>query len=493
VLAQDIYFQLKDDYRVFFSRITLEDKLGQEYEPYIFSALNSAKIMLVVGTEAEHFNAVWVRNEWSRFLALAKADRSRLLIPCYRDMDPYGMPQELSVFQSQDMSKIGFLQDLIRGIEKVMLVKKAVENSAKINALNSEVAKRLAEEQKREDAKRLAEKREQEKVKRLKEAKRLAEEQKQEEEAKQLSEVAKIRKERKGVDKFSGRIVANSDATIFITPRGTVAILGWAKYGDVSAWSTIVAVTAGNASDLIYHLVGLKADGTVVSVGGSKNRYGKRYANDQCNVNGWRDIIAISAGNRHTVGLRSDGTVVSCGSNEFGQCNTNSWKGIIAISAGSSHTVGLKPDGTAIAVGNNGYGQCDLNYWSDITAISAGEWRTVTLRSDGSVVSSGFNDYGKLDIPADWKDIVAISAGHYNTVGLKSDGTVVAVGNNGRGQCNTSGWRDIVAISAGTLADAMRCRYSHTVGLKSDGTLVATGNNDRGQCNVTNATNGARW
>jgi len=52
VLAQDIYDALTEKgYRVFFSRITLEDKLGQEYEPYIFAALNSARIMLVVGTD----------------------------------------------------------------------------------------------------------------------------------------------------------------------------------------------------------------------------------------------------------------------------------------------------------------------------------------------------------------------------------------------------------------------------------------------------------
>lgn len=57
-------------YRVFFSRITLEDKLGLEYEPYIFAALNSAKIMLAVGTDYEYYNAVWVKNEWSRYLKL---------------------------------------------------------------------------------------------------------------------------------------------------------------------------------------------------------------------------------------------------------------------------------------------------------------------------------------------------------------------------------------------------------------------------------------
>lgn len=122
--AQDIYYQLTNEgYKVFFSRITLEDKLGQEYEPYIFAALNSAKVMLVVGTKAEYFNAVWVKNEWARFLNITKKDKNKLIIPCYRDMDAYDLPDELSMFQSQDMGKIGFVQDLIRGINKVLHAK----------------------------------------------------------------------------------------------------------------------------------------------------------------------------------------------------------------------------------------------------------------------------------------------------------------------------------------------------------------------------------
>lgn len=127
-LAQEIYYQLTNEgYKVFFSRITLEDKLGRQYEPYIFAALNSAKVMLVIGTKPEYFNAVWVKNEWSRYLALMKNDRSRLLIPCYRDMDAYDLPDDLSGFQSQDMSKIGFMQDLIRGVKKVLENKKQEE------------------------------------------------------------------------------------------------------------------------------------------------------------------------------------------------------------------------------------------------------------------------------------------------------------------------------------------------------------------------------
>ena len=119
--AQDVYYGLTEQgYKVFFSRITLEDKLGTQYEPYIFAALNSARVMLVIGSRPEYFNAIWVKNEWSRYLALMATDRKRLLIPCYRDMDPYDLPEELSTLQSQDMSKIGFMQDLLRGVKKVL-------------------------------------------------------------------------------------------------------------------------------------------------------------------------------------------------------------------------------------------------------------------------------------------------------------------------------------------------------------------------------------
>ena len=121
VLAQDIYDALTEKgYRVFFSRITLEDKLGQEYEPYIFAALNSAKIMLAVGTDYEYYNAVWVKNEWSRYLMLMAEDRTKHLIPCYKNIDAYDMPREFAKLQAQDMGKVGAMQDLLRGIEKIL-------------------------------------------------------------------------------------------------------------------------------------------------------------------------------------------------------------------------------------------------------------------------------------------------------------------------------------------------------------------------------------
>ena len=55
VIANDIYHQLTlEGFKVFYAAITLEDKLGQEYEPYIFAALTSAKVLLAIGTKPEY-------------------------------------------------------------------------------------------------------------------------------------------------------------------------------------------------------------------------------------------------------------------------------------------------------------------------------------------------------------------------------------------------------------------------------------------------------
>lgn len=140
VIAQDVYDALTEKgYRVFFSRISLEDKLGQEYEPYIFAALNSAKIMLAFGTDYEYYNAVWVKNEWGRFLNLIAKGEKKTLIPCYKDIDAYDMPKEFARLQAQDMGKVGAVQDLVRGIGKILGINSSgsTQNS---NASNNESA-----------------------------------------------------------------------------------------------------------------------------------------------------------------------------------------------------------------------------------------------------------------------------------------------------------------------------------------------------------------
>lgn len=211
------------------------------------------------------------------------------------------------------------------------------------------------------------------------------------------------------------------------------------------------------------HTVAIREDGFVIASGDNKS--------GQCNVQSWKDIVAISTGPYHTVGVRRNGTVTSAGKNTKGQCDLYNWHNIVAVAAGYEHTVGLKEDGTCIAVGNNEYGQCNVSGWTNIVAVSADYWHTVGLRKDGTVVAVGQNNNGECNVSG-WHSIVDVKAGFYTTVGLRGDGTVVAVGENSRWQCDVSSWRNIIAIAA----------HQHTVGLQADGRVVAVGNNQRGQC-----------
>ena len=96
--AQKLYEKLTElGYKVFFSRITLESKIGEEYEPYIYAALSSSKVMITVCSSKENIESAWVKNEWSRFLTLRRSDTSKTLIPVYFDMDESELPEEFAL------------------------------------------------------------------------------------------------------------------------------------------------------------------------------------------------------------------------------------------------------------------------------------------------------------------------------------------------------------------------------------------------------------
>lgn len=121
VIAEEIYNELKKQgVKAFFSRITLEDKLGSDYESLIFSALNSARVMIVVGTNREYLESVWVKNEWKRYLGAIKNGDEKALIPVFKNMSAGELPPEFSHLQAQDMAKIGAMQDLTRGVKKLL-------------------------------------------------------------------------------------------------------------------------------------------------------------------------------------------------------------------------------------------------------------------------------------------------------------------------------------------------------------------------------------
>lgn len=135
VIAQSIYDALKEkhgDLNIFLSRVTLkETAAGLEYEPVVFSALNTAKVMILVATDRENLESTWVRNEWSRYRKMMDADRGRKMTIVYKDMDPArDFPPELRLLSVQAAEAVGYyIHDLVTGIEELLGIRETIQES----------------------------------------------------------------------------------------------------------------------------------------------------------------------------------------------------------------------------------------------------------------------------------------------------------------------------------------------------------------------------
>ena len=114
-LAEQLYEYLTGlGLKVFFARITLREKLGVNYEPYIFAAIKSAKVMVVLGTKQEYFTAVWVKNEWSRFFKLKESDPKKLLLFACNDIED--LPRAFQRKQAQLLQEENAILNLANNI-----------------------------------------------------------------------------------------------------------------------------------------------------------------------------------------------------------------------------------------------------------------------------------------------------------------------------------------------------------------------------------------
>lgn len=526
-LAQDIYYQLTEQgRRVFFARITLEDKAGQEYEPYIFAALHSAKVMVVVGTKPEYLNAVWVKNEWSRYLALMKTDRKRLLIPCFRDMDPYDLPEQLSVLQSYDMGKIGFIQDLIRGIAKVLDADKPKVEAVKETAVASSegggnmqallkrgyMALEDGEWDKADDffeqvlnldaecaeayfGKLLAQKRcaNMEAFRK----KRIA----WDADTEELTPYEKDRMDRvrKAQQKYTVPKYFASDEVVAHFNFSKMAKSQVHSYEEAleqakTFWKNDKLITRAmrfasgdfaqqlteaREAELAHFQTKLERakQGEKASVDAVMAEYAKAMeAAEQAVASKSEKAKTKKAADEEKA--KKEAEVIQQ-QKEFEAAEEAKRK---AKNKKIAKITGIVA-AIVLAVGAAGF------FLVTKVIIPSVQYHAAeTLLAEGDKVAAAFQfgksgDYKDAQIRANallWDDCAqrsVVSAGNDHTVGLKSDGTVVAVGRNDDGQCEVSGWTDIVAVSAGAY---------HTVGLKADGTVVAAGNNVYGQCNVSN-------
>lgn len=151
--AQNIYEKLTEmGYKVFLSRITLmEEKLGEEYEPHIYAALSTARVMLMIAFSKEYLEAPWVRNEWKRYIDMMRRSQqlNKQIIGCYKYIRPEtDYPPEIQSVQALNLEKIGWDQDLYQGIRRIIPKNDVSEKRTdmNINAENKEILMQNASE-----------------------------------------------------------------------------------------------------------------------------------------------------------------------------------------------------------------------------------------------------------------------------------------------------------------------------------------------------------
>ena len=118
IIAQELYRKLTaEGYKVFYSAVTLADKSVHESETYMFSALQSSKIMLVISAKTEHLNSAPVKKEWSEFLSFSQSEPEKTLVHVYKDLNKNMLPDKFADLQSYDISDLDILQDILAFIK----------------------------------------------------------------------------------------------------------------------------------------------------------------------------------------------------------------------------------------------------------------------------------------------------------------------------------------------------------------------------------------
>ena len=118
-LAEELYHDLTArGFKVFFAKETLQTKLSIDYEPYIFAALKSSKAMVVLGTKAEYFMSVWVKNEWGRYLKLMQNDDTKQMF--FACDDPEELPRAFATKQAQLLGTDDAIRNLADNVERFL-------------------------------------------------------------------------------------------------------------------------------------------------------------------------------------------------------------------------------------------------------------------------------------------------------------------------------------------------------------------------------------
>lgn len=105
--AEKVYnlLKAKTDLKVFYDEKSLKNGTAG-WEPHIYSALKSAKYLILLGSSIDNLNSTWVKNEWQRFLNYRKKDTEKTFSVVGSHFKPeeldYNLQSKQMIFADQE-------------------------------------------------------------------------------------------------------------------------------------------------------------------------------------------------------------------------------------------------------------------------------------------------------------------------------------------------------------------------------------------------------
>ena len=256
---------------------------------------------------------------------------------------------------------------------------------------------------------------------------------------------------RSSISGYSGPRIIVSGASI-LTGDSAGKVFWGAGTSDFTTWDQVVVNSTSGAlmhdrvSFGFLHAAVILTDGKMGFVG---DRQGSYFPATPADAN----LVAVATSATHALGLRANGSVVGVGGANFFGENTVplGLSGVRGVAAGEYFSAAVLNNGQVVVWGTDANGVLQIPATAtNIVSIKAGATHLVALRADGTVIAWGNAADGRTSVPTGLNRVAKIAVGRAHAVALRDDGTVAAWGYNGSGQASIpSGLINVIDIAAG--------------------------------------------
>ena len=186
---------------------------------------------------------------------------------------------------------------------------------------------------------------------------------------------------------------------------------------ETEEFSEVIAVASPQTSLAAggEHILILNGNGKVTALGVD--------AEEQTEIEHWKNIAAVAAGSSFSVGLRADGKVMVAGSLEAAG-EAERWSGITEIAAGGDLLFGLSEDGKILSSGK--LGETGEYYeWENISHIACTDFMLAALEKDGTLLTYSYEESNWTTTKREnWEDVVHLVAAQHSVFGITESGDI---------------------------------------------------------------------